>query len=453
VLQNCIHTEAASAYPASRAVLEEFSYRSIRTRPHEGRSKMNPKMKVTWVVATIAMSSAYPALASAQYVVQIPVDSVLENRSVNTLTGGMVAGGTVTGGTVVPFTNGDGIFGGGSGGYATAEVQAELAPTSTGVGLPDDGLFPAAGNLPAFQLHFSNDAPATSFQTRRLPAAGAADTQTFQFPVPPASYTALYLILASGDGTASFNVTLSYAGGTPSTMTTITNLPDAGLGVTMGGPAHFYIITNTGKWYLNPNKDAEPTGHTIEGIEITPSPAPAILTGVSLTKTNGAVLVFWGATGIATTPVDGGVMSVPEAGAGEDASIGDATASSGTVSSGASSGTSSTGTAVSGTSSGASQSGGSAGAPGSSTGGTAAGSGAASSGTTTSGGGTSSGSNGNGSGSSATTSKSSSSSGCSLGLGSPRFAAAWGSLAALGLLMCVRRSGARKSETARRRSL
>jgi hypothetical protein len=414
---------------------------------------MNPKMKVTWVVATIAMISAYPTLASAQYVVQIPVDSVLENRSVNTLTGGMVAGGKVTGGTVVPFTNGDGIFGGGSGGYATAEVQAELAPTSTGVGLPDDGLFPAAGNLPAFQLHFSNDAPATSFQTRRLPAAGAADTQTFQFPVPPASYTALYLILASGDGTASFNVTLSYAGGTPSTMTTITNLPDAGLGVTMGGPAHFYVITNTGKWYLNPNKDAEPTGHTIEGIEITPSPAPAILTGVSLTKTNGAVLVFWGATGIATTPVDGGVMSVPEAGAGEDASIGDATASSGTASSGASSGTSSTGTTVSGTSSGAAQSGGSAGAPGSSTGGTAAGSGEASSGTTTSGGGTSSGSNGNASGSSATTSKSSSSSGCSLGLGSPRFAAAWGSLAALGLLMCVRRSRARKSETARRRSL
>jgi hypothetical protein len=71
-------------------------------------------------------------------------------------------------------------------------------------------------------------------QTHQLPAAAATGAQTFQFPVPPASYTALYLILASGDGTASFTVTLSYAGGTPSTMTTITNLPDSGLGVQMG---------------------------------------------------------------------------------------------------------------------------------------------------------------------------------------------------------------------------
>jgi len=96
-------------------------------------------------------------------------------------------------------------------------------------------LFPRDGDLPAFQLHFSNAAPATSPQTHQLPAAAATGAQTFQFPVPPASYTALYLILASGDGTASFTVTLSYAGGAPSTMTTITNLPDSGLGVQMGG--------------------------------------------------------------------------------------------------------------------------------------------------------------------------------------------------------------------------
>ena len=75
-----------------------------------------------------------------------------------------------------------------------------LAPTSKGVGLPDDGLFPATGNLPPLSwLHFSNAAPATSPQTRQLPALGHGGcTQTFQFPVPPATYTALYLVLGVG---------------------------------------------------------------------------------------------------------------------------------------------------------------------------------------------------------------------------------------------------------------
>ena len=83
----------------------------------------------------------------------------------------------------------------------------------------------------------------------------------------------------------------------------------------MGGPPHFYVVTNTGKWDTT-NKDLEPTNHTIEGVEITPSPAPAVLTGVTITKTNGAILVFWGATGIATTPVDGGVEAPVDSGVG-----------------------------------------------------------------------------------------------------------------------------------------
>jgi len=377
---------------------------------------MKKNSKATLAASAAALVLACASSANAQYVVQIPVDSVLDGRAVITLTGG----------AVVPFGNNQGIYSGGTTGYATAAVQMMLAPTSKGVGLPDDGFFPATGNLPPFQLHFSNAAPATSPQTRQLPASATAGAQTFQFAVPPASYTALYLILASGDGTASFTVTLSYAGGTPSTMTTITNLPDSGMGVEMGGPAHFYIVTNTGKW-SNTNTDLEPTGHTIEGIEITPSPAPAILTGVTLTKTNGA-----------TTPVDGGTEEPSDSGGGEpegggaplDASTGSASgASSGATTSsgtgiGAASGSATAGSAAAGSVSGANDTGGTG---------------------TTSGVESASGSNAPGSGSNATTSSSSgkSGSGCSFAP-TDETGAGWGSLAALAWLVRVRRRPKRR---------
>jgi hypothetical protein len=121
------------------------------------------------------------------------------------------------------------------------------------------------------------------------------------------------------------------------------NLPDSGSGVQMGGPPHFYVVTNTGKWDTT-NKDLEPTNHTIEGVEITPSPAPAVLTGVTITKTNGAILVFWGATGIATTSVDGGAEAPtdsgvggggPDAGGGAGSGGGPLDASTGSASGGA----------------------------------------------------------------------------------------------------------------------
>ena len=375
--------------------------------------KKNTRIVMAASAAVLILTCA--SSAYAQYVVQIPVDSILDGRAVTTLTGG----------AVVTFGNKQGIYSGGQTGYATAAVQMMLAPTSKGVGLPDDGLFPATGNLPPFQLHFSNAAPPTSPQTRQLPASATAGAQTFQFPVPPATYTALYLILASGDGSASFTVTLSYAGGVPSTMTTIMSLPDSGSGVVMGGPPHFYVVTNTGKWDTT-NKDLEPTNHTIEGVEITPSPAPAVLTGVTITKTNGAILVFWGATGIATTPVDGGaeapvdsgiVGGGPDAGGGLDAGGGsaggggplDASMGSASGGSGGTTTSSDAGSTLSGSSGGAS------------------------------------GSNASGSGSNAMTSPSSGSSGggCSLaptvGTG-----AGWGSLAALAWLARAGRRPKRK---------
>jgi hypothetical protein len=288
--------------------------------------------KVLLAATAAALILAHASSARAQYVVQIPVDSVLNGRSVSTLTGGVV----------VPFTPNEGVYSDGADGYATAAVKMQLANTSPGVGLPDDGLFPATAMLPAFQLHFSNAAPATSPQTHYIPAGAAAPT--FQFPVPPAIYSALYLIFTCSEGSATFTVTLSYAGGAPNDVSKPITIPDTGIGVQTGGSPHFYIITNTGKW--SATAELEHGGHTIEGIQLTPS-STATLTGVQVTRTSTSYLVFWGAVGTATSPVDAGASSADDGG-GTDATVAQSGSSTGTSGS-ASSGTTSSAGAASGT--------------------------------------------------------------------------------------------------------
>jgi hypothetical protein len=337
---------------------------------------MNTSTKAILAATAAAVTLASASKALAQYVVQIPVDSVLNGRSVSTFTGNVV----------VPYTPNQGVYSNGASGYATAAVQMQLAKTSTGVGLPDDGLFPATGMLPPFQLHFSNAAPATSQQTVCVYHATAP--QSFQFPVPPAIYSAMYLIFTSGEGTSNATITLSYSGGVPNDVSTWM-LPDTGAGIQAGGSPHFYLTTNTGKWLGT--TDSEPTNHTIEGIQLTPS-SKGMLTGIQVAKTNAGYLVFWGATGIATTPVDAGTALGFDSGLGGgadsggsplDASTGsanvgttDATTSSGTSSSGtATNGDASAGTASSGAESDATAGSAAAGAIGSGATGSSSGSG------------------------------------------------------------------------------
>jgi hypothetical protein len=289
--------------------------------------------KVFLAATAAALTLAHASSAQAQYVVQIPVDSVLNARSVSTLTGGVV----------VPFTPNEGVYSNGADGYATAAVKMQLASTTPGVGLPDDGLFPATAMLPAFQLHFSNAAPATSPQTHYIPAGAPAPT--FQFAVPPAIYSALYLIFTCSEGSATFTVTLSYAGGAPNDVSKPITIPDTGIGVQTTGSPHFYITTNTGKW--SATAELEHGGHTIEGIQLTPS-STAMLTGVQVTRTSTSYLVFWGAVGSSTTPVDAGASSAEDGGGGTDATIAQSGSSTGTSGS-ATSGTTSSAGAASGT--------------------------------------------------------------------------------------------------------
>jgi MYXO-CTERM domain-containing protein len=399
-------------------------------------------IRVTLAATTLALTLTHASSALAQYVVQIPVDALLNGRSVSTLTAGVV----------VPWTANEGVYNNGGGGaYATAAVKAQLAATAGGVGLPDDGLFPATGMLPPFQLNFSNAAPASSPQTYHIYANAAAPS--FQFAVPPATYSALYLIFTCSEGSASFTVTLSYAGGVANDVAPFT-IPDTGIGVQTTGSPHFYLITNTGKWDTNDN-DVEPTGHTIEGIQLTPS-SQGMLTGVQVTRTSTNYLLFWGATGIATTPVDAGTAVPLDSGlagsgfddSGAGASSGASTGASSGAASGTigSSGTSSGATATSGGTSAGTSSGEASGAGGGTAGSSATG--AVGSGTTTSTGASGamsqSGSITGTAGSNGTPSSASSSSGCSFAPTSGT-SGGWTSLAVVGLVLRARRRRGRKS--------
>jgi len=72
---------------------------------------MNGRIPLAATAAALIL--AHASSASAQYAVQIPVDSVLDGRSVSTLSGGVV----------VPFAPNEGVYTNGALGYATAAVK------------------------------------------------------------------------------------------------------------------------------------------------------------------------------------------------------------------------------------------------------------------------------------------------------------------------------------------
>jgi hypothetical protein len=235
---------------------------------------------------------------------------------------------------------------------------------------------------PAVVLHFSNAAPATSPQAHNV-HSGAA--QTFQFAVPQATYSNVYLFMTSSEGAAPLTITMTYSDATTS-MTNF-NLPDYGTGAPLPTtpPIFFNLISGMHKWTAA-NAQVDTPGHTITGVTLTPT-AGKQLTGIQVAKAmGGQYLVFWGATGNATSPVslDAGTPA-GDAGGSADATVADASGDDGGgAASGASSGASSgagtgatSGSSMSGTSSGFVGASGAAGT-GASTGSMAGGSGASS---------------------------------------------------------------------------
>ncbi|MDB5104109.1 MAG: hypothetical protein JWP91_1798 [Fibrobacteres bacterium] len=216
----------------------------------------------------------------ADTVIQIPLASTLTTRSVTTLTDGKLVTWLI------------GIDGGGGGnGYLTTAASlfvGDKAPHA----LPDSGIIAANARHPEIVLNYSN-ANGTGNQTR--PVNGAGD---FTFAVPQAKYSKLFLYFTSAEGASSLTFTLTYA---DSSATVNVELPDYYNDLSATDPVLFYVVKDLAKW-SKANKMTEATHHNIDGVELHPAPGK-ILTGVKVAKTLKGYLVFWGATGIATTPV------------------------------------------------------------------------------------------------------------------------------------------------------
>ena len=262
------------------------------------------------VCAALSIALLARPAAAADTVVQIPVDSVIDGRTVS----------TATGGTITPWSAGQGVDGDGGGdGYVTDAAEAILVTQNKTVGgkagkaLPDDGMFPADTRHPAIALHFSNAAPLTSPQTHQIYINATRGAQMFQFNVPQATYSKMFLFITASEGGAALTITLNYAGGAAPTVQKLM-LPDYGIGGAKAGDAVFFnLIEGMRKWSGTDN-EGDSTTHTITGIELNPT-ATAMLTSIQVAKTNGSHCVFWGATGIATSAVTtgGGGSGAPAA--------------------------------------------------------------------------------------------------------------------------------------------
>jgi hypothetical protein len=271
--------------------------RSPRVAAHDSEevhvSGYSPPLRFMILVA-LALAHAGVALAD---VVQVPVDSLLNGRPVTTLTGGQIV--TWTAGV----DDTDGLM--------TEAAEAYL--DQTGTALPDDGTFPTDSRHPEIVLHFSNDASATSSQALSVPDAGS-----FAVPVPVATYSSVYLVFTSSYGASALTVTMNYVDG--SSVATNVTVPDWATGAPADDPVLFDLISGMHKW-TNQNQEVDTPSHTLTGVELTAEPGK-VLTAIQVEKPNaGQLLIFWGATGVATGAVgaDGGADAADDASADADA--------------------------------------------------------------------------------------------------------------------------------------
>lgn len=229
------------------------------------------------------------AAAQAQTVVQIPCASILNTRSVTTLTEGKLVTWQV------------GIDGGGSGnGYLTTAASLFVGDKNPHA-LPDSGKVAADARHPEIILNYSN-ANGVDNQTRFVKGAG-----DFTMPVPAAKYAKLFLYFTSAEGASSLTFTLNYADSTHETVNV--ELPDYYNDIAANDPVLFYVVKDLAKW-SKANKMTEATHHNIDGIELKPSQAKA-LASVKVAKTAKGYLVFWGATGVSAGPVTARVPGIP----------------------------------------------------------------------------------------------------------------------------------------------
>jgi hypothetical protein len=274
----------------------------VRPPMKERRMRRIPSAPVSMIAAAMLLALGAGA-ARADTTVQVPLAGVLDGRSVTTVT----AGGQLVIWTVP--TDGGGNDDGVTGiqnAFATDAV-AKLKNTPAGHTLPDDGHFPATTRHPEIVLNFSNAADATSPQTHLLLHSG-----TMSFPMPAASYSKVFLFFSGADNGTTIKATLTYSDSTTEVL--MATVPDYYADVSDTDPVLFNLAPDLAKWSKN-TTIAEANHHHITGVELHPAMATKTLTGIKIDRGMSGYLLFWGATGVATSAVAG----LPDAGAPVDA--------------------------------------------------------------------------------------------------------------------------------------
>jgi hypothetical protein len=233
------------------------------------------------IATTLLVGLGTSAARAADTVVQMPLPGLLDGRSVTTLSAGKLVPWTLP-------TDGGGL----QNAFATVAVaMAQGAPVANA--LPDDGHFPANTRHPDVLLHFSNDADAAAPQTHLVAVGGS-----FSFMVPPATYSKLFLFFNGAAGGTTVTATFTYSDGSDIQGATI---PDYYADISATDAVIFNLASNLAKWDKT-SKIAEANHHNITGAELHPA-AGKTLTSVKVERGPNGYLVFWGATGIATSPV------------------------------------------------------------------------------------------------------------------------------------------------------
>jgi len=235
------------------------------------------------MLLTAAPCTLIVKTSRADTVVQVSLAGLIDKRCVTTLTNGMIVPWNLHTDGLATLQNA----------FVTAAV-AKLKGAPVENALPDDGRFAANDRHPEVVLSFSNDAPASSPQTYQV-----QPTTDVSFSVPLATYSKLFLFFNGSHGGTTVTMNLLY---TDTMETKMVKVPDYAAAIPANDPVIFNLAPNLSKWSLNTTV-TEVGGHHITGVELAPI-AGKTLKGVTFQRSADGFLVFWGATGVTTSPVD-----------------------------------------------------------------------------------------------------------------------------------------------------
>jgi hypothetical protein len=206
-------------------------------------------------------------------IIQIDVSSLLNTRSVTTLTDGKL----------VPWTKGVDR----ENGYLTmaaALFNKETNPKA----IADNSLIPSNEHHPAILLHYANNDGA-KYQTRLLADTGGS----FTLKVPAKKYSDLYVCLTSAYGKTKLQYGLVYNDGIEVKNITV---PDWANDVPDNDPNFSYVVHDLAKW-TDKGFRTENDHHNIHALNIHPD-EKRVLTAVTVKNLSKTYMLFWAATGV-----------------------------------------------------------------------------------------------------------------------------------------------------------